>query len=84
MFEVFEEYESEVRSYCRKSGIDFSAIDPAIALEISHKCFDRGLVIELAGREDSVLKILPPLTIGEDELMSGLRIIEESIKEYGI
>ncbi len=73
-----------VRGIGMIAGIDFGGIDPALALKISHKCFDKGLVIELAGREDSVLKILPPLTIEEENLMAGLKIIEESIIEYGI
>lgn len=59
-------------------GIDFSAIDSSLAATISHKCFDNNLVIELAGRKDCVLKILPPLTIEKDELYKGLAIIKDS------
>ena len=39
-----------------------------------------GLVIELAGRGDGVLKLLPPLTIEENLLADGLSIIEKSVK----
>ena len=46
------------------------------------KCFEKGLIIELAGRDDSVLKILPSLVIEEETLIKGLDIIKESIKEY--
>lgn len=45
-------------------------------------CFKKGLIIELAGREDSVLKILPSLVIDNETLIKGLDIIKESIKEY--
>ena len=45
------------------------------------KCFEKGLVIELAGRGDSVLKILPALTIDKETLVKGLNIIKESIIE---
>ena len=62
-------------------GIDFSRIDPSMALRASHACFDRGLVIELAGREDCVLKILPPLTIEEEKLMEGLSVIKTVVCE---
>ena len=62
-------------------GIDFSRIDPSMALRASHACFDRGLVIELAGREDCVLKILPPLTIEEEKLMEGLSVIKSVVCE---
>lgn len=58
-------------------GIDFSSIDSSLAATISHMCFDKNLVIELAGRKDCVLKILPPLTIEKDNLYQGLSIIKE-------
>ena len=60
-------------------GVDFIKIDAQKALECSHACFDRGLVIELAGRHDSVLKIMPALTIEDDVLVEGLNIIKESV-----
>lgn len=70
-----------VRGIGMIAGIDFSKIDPKLALEVCHKCFDKGLVIELAGRDDCVLKILPPLTISTDDLERGLNIIREAVKE---
>ena len=71
----------DVRGIGMIAGIDFSKIDPKLALEVSHKCFDKGLVIELAGRDDCVLKILPPLTISTVDLEKGLNIIREAVKE---
>lgn len=62
-------------------GIDFTAIDASYAKKVSHECFENGLVIELAGRGDGVLKLLPPLTIEENLLFDGLNIIEKSIKK---
>ncbi len=64
-------------------GIDFTALDPsgALAGKISKKCFEKGLIIERSGRNDTVLKILPPLVITEEELKKGLNIIAESAKE---
>lgn len=59
-------------------GVDFSAIDSALALETLHYCVDRHLIIELAGSFDCVLKILPALTIEDNLLMQGLDIIRES------
>lgn len=44
-------------------GIDFNAIDSTLALKVVHKAFDNGLIMEVAGRKDGVLKIMPPLTI---------------------
>ena len=60
-------------------GIDFSkAGNDEIVKEIIHYCFDRGLIIEAAGRKDLVLKLLPPLTITTEELIQGLDIINEA------
>ena len=60
-------------------GIDFGDIDASLAKEVSHRCFDAGLVIELAGRGDCDLKLLPPLTIDEENLKKGLSIIKKVI-----
>ena len=60
-------------------GIDFMKIDAKKALDCSHACFDRGLVIELAGRHDSVLKLMPALTIEDEVLIEGLNIIKDSV-----
>lgn len=62
-------------------AIDFLDIDASLALETIHKCFDKQLVIELAGRKDACVKILPPLTIEKNNLLKGLEIIKESIVE---
>ncbi len=61
-------------------GIDFSAIDPKLAIEVSHACFDRGLIAEVCGRRDGVVKIIPPLTIEPEILKEGLNILKDSVK----
>jgi len=43
------------------------------------EAFERGLLIELAGADDDVLKFLAPLTIEEELLRKGLDIVDESI-----
>lgn len=60
-------------------GIDFEKVGDVSGL-VAKECFRRGLIIERAGRNDCVLKIMPALTITKDELMEGLSIIEESMK----
>lgn len=62
-------------------GIDFAAIDANLSKEAMHACLDRGMIIERAGSFDCVLKLLPPLTIPEDQLKEGLQIIKESVKQ---
>ena len=48
---------------------------------ISQRCFENGLIIELAGADDQVVKFLPPLIIDEETLVKGLDIVEQSITE---
>lgn len=59
-------------------GIDFN--DGKLSRKVLDKCFENNLIIELAGRNDSVLKIMPALTIEDDLLLEGLDIIKEQIK----
>ena len=58
-------------------GIDFN--DGKLSRAVLDECFKNGLIIELAGRGDSVLKIMPSLVIEEDLLIKGLDIIKKSI-----
>ncbi len=60
-------------------GVDFEALGDVSGL-VAKECFRRGLVIERAGRNDCVLKLMPALTITEEELRQGLDIIHESMK----
>ena len=61
-------------------GIDFNLIAPAKAIDCIHKAFDRHLIMEVAGRHDGVIKIMPLLTISDDVLIEGLEIIRETVK----
>lgn len=65
-------------------GIDFGAYPDGTAKRVSRACFDRGLVIELAGRRDSVLKLMPALTIDDASLRRGLEIIIDAIASLGL
>lgn len=60
-------------------GIDFGAVNPALALEAVHEAFDRHLICEVAGRKDGVLKLMPPLTIEDEVLKEGLTVIKEAV-----
>lgn len=63
-------------------GIEFEKIPVAgFADKIIEKCFKNGLIIEGAGRKNSVVKLMPPLVISEEELLEGLEIIKKSTKE---
>lgn len=58
-------------------GVAFE--DAELAGKISAQAFQRGLIVETAGIKDEVLKLLPSLTISEEELGKGLDIIEQSL-----
>ncbi len=51
------------------------------ANRIARKAFEHGLVIETSGANDEVLKVLPALTIPDEQLKRGLEIIERSVSE---
>ena len=70
----------EVRGIGLIWGVDCGKYAPGTAKKISAACFERGLVAELAGRGDCVLKIMPPLTIEEDMMYRGIDIVAEAIK----
>jgi diaminobutyrate-2-oxoglutarate transaminase len=53
---------------------------PELAKAVSREAFARGVIIELAGADDQVLKFLPPLNIEEAVLTRGLEVIEQSLQ----
>ena len=67
----------EVRGRGLIQGLAFA--DAEVAPRASAECFRRGLVIETSGPRSEVLKLLPPLTIGEEDLDEGLTILEASV-----
>jgi diaminobutyrate-2-oxoglutarate transaminase len=51
-----------------------------LATAISRQAFQQRLIIETAGAEDQVIKLIPPLTISSDELEKGLKLLEIAIE----
>lgn len=60
-------------------GIAWSS--KTLAKNVSQAVFSKGLIAEAVGREDGVLKIMPPLLISMDDIQKGMDIIEVCIKE---
>lgn len=69
----------EIRGIGLSWGIEFN--DGKLARAVLDKCFEKQLIIELAGSYDSVLKIMPSLVIEDELLLKGLNIVKESIQE---
>ena len=42
--------------------------------------FKNGLIVERVGRDNNVLKLMPPLVIEDENLIKGLEILKESVK----
>ncbi|WP_050592410.1 diaminobutyrate--2-oxoglutarate transaminase [Mesorhizobium sp. LNJC394B00] len=51
-----------------------------VASQVISTAFQNGLIVETAGPKDEVVKCLPPLVIGEDQLSQGLDILEDAIE----
>ncbi|MGW0791373.1 diaminobutyrate--2-oxoglutarate transaminase family protein [Streptomyces sp. NPDC002911] len=59
--------------------------DPALAAAVQQECLRRGLIVELGGRHSAVVRLLPPLTLTDeqatavvDRLADALRAAERS------
>ena len=70
--EAYPEDIVDVRGRGLVWGVEFR--DPAAAVAVSRAAFEQErLVVETSGSRDQVVKLLPPLTIGTDDLADGLR-----------
>ena len=72
----------ELRGIGLMWGIDMASTGQgatSLASDIARRCYHAGLVIERCGRGDTVLKVLPPLTIATEELVLGLSILRDAI-----
>lgn len=57
-------------------GLEFA--DPEKAAKTCRNAFEAGLLVETSGPRDEVIKLLPPLTISDDELTSGLSMLRNA------
>ena len=52
---------------------------PDLAGQIAAAAFQRGLLLETSGADDDVVKLMPPLTIADEDLERGLEILRASV-----
>ncbi|MGW3468040.1 diaminobutyrate--2-oxoglutarate transaminase [Saccharopolyspora sp. NPDC000995] len=81
--EVLEELAAKHGSAVAKGrglarGLGFE--DTNVAGKVSKAAFDRKLLLETSGPSSEVLKLMPPLTVSDDELEQGLQIVRESVQ----
>jgi len=70
---------TEIRGYGLIYGIVIP--EPGFCTKVSREAFNQGVIIELAGADNEVIKFLPPLTIDEETLKKGVKIVERSINK---
>lgn len=75
----FPERHWPVRGRGMIQGLDVQ--DGALAKAIASRCFENGLLIGPCGSGGRVLKLIPPLTIPEADLIEGLDILDHSINK---
>jgi diaminobutyrate-2-oxoglutarate transaminase len=78
MAEAHPELKGSVRGRGMIQGIAYPEV--GIAEAICAEAFNRGLIMETAGTDSEVAKLLPPLTIDQQGLEQGLKILSECIK----
>jgi 4-aminobutyrate aminotransferase len=55
--------------------IGIEVVDGAIADRVQQHCFDHGVLILICGAEHNVIRLVPSLTISDDELQQGLDVL---------
>ena len=73
----YPEAEATPRGRGMMQAIEFGNTE--LAGKVSEVAFRNGLIIETAGPDDEVLKLLPPLTTSDADIRHGLEIIDQSI-----
>jgi len=54
--------------------------DPRLAVRVRAACLQRRLIVELGGRHDAVLRLLPPLTITDEQVDAVLDRLADAIE----
>jgi diaminobutyrate-2-oxoglutarate transaminase len=59
-----------------------SDVGADLVATIQEDAYSKGILVWIAGREGSVLRLMPPLVITERQLEVGLDILEASIRDH--
>ncbi|MEV6054102.1 diaminobutyrate--2-oxoglutarate transaminase family protein [Streptomyces sp. NPDC052107] len=52
---------------------------PELAVAVQRECLQRGLIVELGGRHSAVVRLLPPLTISEEQAAAVLDRLSDAV-----
>lgn len=58
---------------------DTGEASPDVAVAVRQACLDRGLIVELGGRHSSVVRLLPPLTLTDEQASAVLDRLADAI-----
>ncbi|MEU6312624.1 diaminobutyrate--2-oxoglutarate transaminase family protein [Streptomyces sp. NPDC047014] len=58
---------------------DTGAAAPALAAAVRRECLDRGLIVELGGRHGAVVRLLPPLTLTDEQAAAVLDRLADAL-----
>lgn len=72
----------EIRGIGFMWGIDCNKVKPdVVSRAIVKECFNNGLIVERAGRNNDVVKLMPPLLADEATLRKGLEILVNAVEK---
>lgn len=54
-------------------------VAPELAAAVQRECLGRGLIVELGGRQSSVVRLLPPLTISDEQTTAVLDRLADAV-----
>ena len=59
--------------------VGVECINGEVAETIQMECLDKGLIVLVCGAGENVLRLVPPLTVSDDEIAQGLAILKAAI-----
>lgn len=71
----------DVRGVGLMIGVELA--DEATGAAVRAECLERGLIVLACGPNDEVLRLIPPLSITDDELSLGLSILTKAVRSRG-
>jgi diaminobutyrate-2-oxoglutarate transaminase len=69
----------EVRGIGLMIGIEL--VNGEVASAVQRRCYENGLLVLTCGTRDEVVRLIPPLTIGDQELDEGAAVLTAAIQE---
>jgi 4-aminobutyrate aminotransferase len=73
----------EVRGLGPMLALELRERSPEVARKVTAEAFERGLLLLSCGLDGNVIRLLPPLTVADDELDRGIALLEESLAAAG-